>query len=338
LLTATIKHHLVALPLSNLTREYPVHLTHLLNAERDLKPPREIHPVFYGSYDWHSAVHGYWLLARALSWELDATQHVAVTNLFELHFNAIAFERESEYFRDSGRNSFERPYGWAWLLLLAAELDNSDCTQARAWHAAMAPLTKEIRGRLIKYVTTLDYPIRAGTHGNTAFALILADEYAKTTNDSGVGGAIAATISRLFISDGEYYPARFEPGGEDFLSPTLTEAVAVSRILNDDEFEAWFKRFLPSGETIPGLMQPARVLDHADPKTSHLDGLNLSRAWCLETLAQRISKDIRLRDTLRSSAKLHVEAGLIHVASGAYEGEHWLATFAALALSTLSIK
>ncbi len=322
---------LAALPLRNLSREYPNHLAHLMNGPADARSPRELHPVFYGCFDWHSAVHGYWLLARVLASQPEDALRSRVEAVFDSHFNAASFERETDYFAAPGRASFERPYGWAWLLALAQALKELDHPRAKSWKDVMQALVVGIRTRMLAYLPKLDYPIRAGTHANTAFALILAGDYARSVTDGELTDQIVSATLRYFSADTDY-PVRFEPSGDDFLSGGLTQAVAISRVLDASTYGTWFDAFLPHFTSTDTVLKPARVSDHSDPKTSHLDGLNLSRAWCMKQIAAQLPANHAVRPALFESAAAHIDAALPHVASGAYEGEHWLATFAMLAL------
>ena len=322
---------LAELPLAGLRREYPNLLAHLLNGPQDLAAPRELHPVFYGCYDWHSAVHGFWLLARLARRFPALPQQPAIVRVFAEHFTPRAFLREAEYFSAPGRGSYERPYGWAWLLALAAELGRWPLPQASGWQEAMRPLTGLIRERWLAFLALQDYPVRAGGHGNTAFALLLSLDHARAVGDRDLAHGLSAASERYFLADADY-PSQWEPGGDDFLSPALCQALLLSRLLPAMAFRDWLRAFLPDLPRRVHLLAPARVSDRADPKLGHLDGLNLSRGWCLRQLAAALPPDDAWRPALGAAAEAQIAASLPHVASGHYTGEHWLATFAMLAL------
>lgn len=325
----------VRLPLQALRREYPNHLMHVMHGPADAGTPRVLHPVFYGCYDWHSAVHGYWLLARSMRVHPGLVQEAAVIVLFDEHFTSAAMAQELAYFQGPDRRAFERPYGWAWLMALAQELDVCPHPHASTWCATLAPLVTELRGRVLDYFATLSYPIRVGTHYNSAFALNLLLDFARHRQDATLTDAILATGKRFFLAD-THYPVRYEPGGDEFLSPALMEAVLMADILSGPDFAHWFDQFLPDLAGTTRLMDPAHVSDRTDPKIAHLDGLNLSRVWCMRALAARLPPSDPACATLEQAAARHLSASLPHVASGSYAGEHWLATFAMLALQTPS--
>ena len=289
--------------LDNVGREYPRRLDQLLTAPDTEWRPRVLHPAFFGSYDWHSAVHMHWLLARLL--RLFPEMEGEIAPALDRHLTEKNMAQELAFFRLPGSATFERPYGWAWLLELQAEL-----RRLGRWHALLEPLAEELAQRFRLYIGSLPYPVRAGTHGNTAFACILAHDY-------GLEGDVGAAARRWYLAD-RAYPVAYEPSADDFLSPALVEAVLMKKVLGGPEFAAWFAAFLPQ---LGPLAAPPRVTDHADPKQSHLDGLCLSRAWCFGLLG------------FAELSSLHLRAGMPHVVGGDYAGEHWLATFAALALS-----
>lgn len=320
-----------SLPLRALRQEYPNHLMHVLTGSQDSCTPRTLHPVFYGCYDWHSAVHGYWLLARCARLCPAMGQQGAITALFDEHFTPANMARELAYFQIPERVSFERPYGWAWVMALAQELDTWAHPHAVAWRGVLAPLVMEIRHRVFGYFDKLSYPIRVGTHYNSAFALKLMLDFSRHQQDVALEGAITDAARRYFQTDVDY-PARYEPGGDEFLSAALTEALLMADVLDAAAFADWFARYLPALADGERLMQPAQVSDRTDPKIAHLDGLNLSRAWCMKRIARRLPIDAPAVATLRAAADRHLLASLPHVASGSYAGEHWLATFAMLAM------
>ncbi|WP_211454856.1 DUF2891 domain-containing protein [Collimonas antrihumi] len=321
------------LPLRSLRHEYPNYIMHALNGPQDAQTPRAMHPVFYGCYDWHSAVHGYWLLARCARLYPTLPQQDEIAALFDEHFTAANMQQELAYFQAPGRVSFERPYGWAWIMALAQELGTWQHPKAKTWLAAMEPLVAEIRSRVFSYFSKLSYAIRVGTHYNSAFALKLILDFARHRQDSELESAVVNAACRYFMSDSNY-PAHYEPGGDEFLSAALTEALLMADVLEADVFVDWFAQYLPALADIDRLMNPAEVSDHSDPKIAHLNGLNLSRAWCMKRIARRLPENDPATATLVAAARRHMEAGLPHVVSGEYAGEHWLATFAMMAMET----
>jgi hypothetical protein len=304
--------------LDNVARAYPRRLDQLLAGPDTEWRPGVLHPAFYGSYDWHSAVHMHWLLARLLFLHGDIPERAAIEARLDRHLTASNIAQELAFFNGPGGATFERPYGWAWLLELQAEL-----IRLGRWRDAVAPLAVELAKRFSSYVETLPYPVRAGTHGNTAFACVLTFDYAETAGNTGLAEGIRDTARRWYSEDRDYAVA-YEPSADDFLSPALVEAVLMKLVLPKAEFSSWLGRFLP--RELGPLAEPPTVVDHADPKHSHLDGLCLSRAWCFTHLG------------MKAEAKRHLEAGMPHVAGGDYAGEHWLASFALLALSAEALK
>ncbi|HYL87329.1 MAG TPA: DUF2891 domain-containing protein [Burkholderiales bacterium] len=313
MLTEELAGKLARVALANIRREYPRHIQHLMSTSDEELRERVLHPAFYGSYDWHSAVHMHWLLMRVL--RLYPVSRVApdIADALDAQLTPEAIAKELEYFKGSAGRTFERPYGWAWLLELQAE-----ALAARTrWSRALAPLATELAQRFARYVAASPYPIRAGAHGNTAFACVLALDYACTAGDTALEFEIRKSARRWYERDRDA-PIGYEPSLDDFLSPGLSEALLMSKVLEAGEFQRWLQSFAPVG--FGALAEPPTVLDHADPKQSHLDGLCLTRAWCLA----------RLGDA--ASAERLVNATLPHVVEGDYAGTHWLASFAALAL------
>jgi len=310
-------------------REFPNKISHVMQSDADARPPRELTPSFYGCYDWHSSVHGHWLLARLAKLHPEAGFAAPARAALARSLTAENIAAELAYLRGPGRASFERPYGLAWLLQLAAELGTWDDAQAREWSETLAPLETEAAQRLMAWLPKLNYAIRSGEHSQTAFAFGLVSDWARARGDVG--------MARLLDARGRLYYARdrdcalgYEPSGEDFLSPCLAEADFMRRILAQDEFVAWLTRFLP---TIPtdgraDWLPPGVVTDRADPKLAHIDGLNLSRAWMLEGIASGLPDDDRRRAALLAAARAHADAALPAVTGEHYEGGHWLGTFA----------
>lgn len=319
------------MPLRALRQEYPNHIMHVLSGPQDLGTPRALHPVFYGCYDWHSAVHGYWLLARCARLFPAMGHQDMISAVFDEHFTPANMAQELAYFQIPERVSFERPYGWAWIMALAQELDAWDHPRADAWCDVLAPLVADIRRHTFSYFDKLSYAIRVGTHYNTAFALKLMLDFSRHRQDAELEGAITGAARRYFLADTDY-PAHYEPGGDEFLSAALTEALLMADVLEAAAFADWFAHYLPALSGIGRLMHPAQVSDRTDPKIAHLDGLNLSRAWCMKRIALRLPAADPAVATLRAAADRHLQASLPHVASGSYAGEHWLATFAMLAM------
>jgi hypothetical protein len=297
----------------------------------DVKSPRALHPIFYGSFDWHSCVHGYWLLARLLRRLPELPEAPAIRRLIEEHFTADKAKAELDYLRRPGSRGFERPYGLAWLLMLAAELARHDSAHGRRWFEVLAALTHECAARLRDYLIAARYPVRAGVHGNSAFALILTMEYADACGDEAMLKALQQKSSALFGADADC-PA-WEPDGEDFLSPALTEALCMARSLAPVDFAGWLERFLPrlAAREPASLFRPAIVSDRTDGKIVHLDGLNLSRAWCWRSLAASFEAGDPRHEIAHDAAAAHLAASLPHVADD-YAGSHWLASFALLAI------
>ncbi|HLM58410.1 MAG TPA: DUF2891 domain-containing protein [Pyrinomonadaceae bacterium] len=323
------------LALGCIGKEYPNKLDHVLSDASQAKSPRELHPAFYGCYDWHSSVHGHWLLAHLLRTRPDELPEREAREALAANLTEENLKIEDEYLRDPGRPSFERPYGWAWLLKLHEELYSWDDPDAARWFGHLRPLAETIVGKYLDFFPRQKYPVRAGTHFNTAFGLAFAHDYAARLGRGELRALVGERARAYFLADRDY-PAAFEPGGDDFLSPALVEADLMRRVLPPEEFARWFSDFLPGLDagSPPNLLNPADVTDRADPKIVHLDGLNLSRAWCMRSLAAALPPGSRRRDLLTDAARLHASATLPHVTSGDYYGEHWLATFAVYLLST----
>jgi hypothetical protein len=330
-LTPELASRFAALALGHVTREYPNKLDHVLRGPHDVRTPRALHPIFYGSFDWHSCVHGYWLLCTLLRRFPQLPDAARIEALLDAHLTPANVAGELAYLDAPERATFERPYGWAWLLMLQAELTRHATDTGRRRAETLAPLARAFAQRFLRYLPKATYPVRAGTHANSAFALALALEYAtQCRNDSLLG--LARDKARAWFADDADCQA-WEPSGEDFLSPALVEAECMRRVLRAPDFAAWLRRFLPRlerGEPAT-LFAPATVSDRTDGRIAHLDGLNLSRAWCFRSIAHALDVHDAWRAPLLSAADAHLRASLPHVA-GDYMGEHWLATFAVLAL------
>ena len=330
-LTPAIAAKFAGLALSHVTREYPNKLEHVLGGDHDLQSPRTLHPVFYGSFDWHSCVHGYWLLARLLRTVPALEPAAQIRALFDAHLRPECVATEVAYLAQPGRGTFERPYGWAWLHMLAAELAQHGTDDAARWSAALQPLADAMTARWLAFLPRSTYPMRVGTHPNTAFAIALSLEYAERAGEHALAQALREAATRWYTDDVDCQA--WEPGGDEFLSPALMEAECMRRVLSAEAFAPWLSRFLPRiAHAQPvTLFTPATVSDRSDGKIAHLDGLNLSRAWCWRHLAATMADDDPRRPVALDAAHRHIDASLSHVA-GDYVGEHWLATFALLAL------
>jgi CubicO group peptidase (beta-lactamase class C family) len=323
------------LALKGIQKEYPNKPADVLNSEKDVKPPQAVHPAFYGSFDWHSAVHGHWMLVRLLRLYPDLPEAKEVRAALAANLTAKNLQAEADYLARPNTQSFERPYGWAWLLKLAEELHGWDDPDAREWSKNLKPLTDAIVARYVSYFPKQTYPIRSGVHSSTAFGLAFALDHARAAGHKELRRLIEERSRSYFARDAAI-PAAWEPDGADFFSPSLMEADLMRRVLPAAEFAAWFRRFLPDlarGEP-RSLLEPAKVTDRSDPQIVHLDGLNLSRAWCMRSIAAALPGDDPARTVLAQAAARHADAALGHVASGDYAGEHWLASFAVYLLST----
>jgi hypothetical protein len=325
------------LALKNLDTEYPNKPEHVMSGPADVKASKVLHPAFYGSYDWHSSVHGHWMLARLLRLFPDLPEANEIRRVLGEHLTRENLKVEADYFARKESKSFERPYGWAWLLKLAEELHAWHDDDARQWSKNLDPLADVVVARYLEFFPKQTYPIRTGVHPNTAFALAFAYDYARAIGDSKLIERVEERAKAYFGADVDV-PASWEPGGADFFSPSLVEADLMRRVLPPAEFRAWFGRFLPGaakGEP-KALLEPATVTDRADPQLVHLDGLNLSRAWCMRSVAAALPIGDPARTTLAAAADRHASSALGHVASGDYAGEHWLASFAVYLLSNPS--
>lgn len=323
------------LALKAIQQEYPNKPEQVINNAADARIPRVLHPTFYGSFDWHSAVHGHWLLVRLLRQFPDLPERAEIRAVLSRHLTADNLKAEADYFQRPNSQSFERPYGWNWLLKLAEELHGWDDADAKTWARNLQPLVDAIERRYVGYFPKQTYPIRTGVHSNTAFGLTFAHDYAKSLQRDQLRGLVEERARNYYKSDREV-PAAWEPGGADFLSPALTEADLMRRVLPPKEFREWFHRFLPNASKSEprSLFEPATVTDRTDPQLVHLDGLNLSRAWAMKGIASALPQDDPARQALEKSAVRHAAAALPHIASGDYVGEHWLASFAVYLLTS----
>ncbi len=316
-------------------KEYPNKLDHVMNAASEVQNPKTLHPAFYGCYDWHSSVHGHWMLVHLLRLFPDLPEAQQIRNALNQNLTNDNIRVETDYLKQSNRQSFERTYGWAWLLKLSEELYLWDDSDGKKWSASLQPLAEAFVERYISFLPKQTYPIRTGVHPNTAFGIAFALDYASTTGNKELE-ALLRERSLTYFSKDVSYPAAWEPGGEDFFSAALLEADLMRRVMAPEDFQSWFSRFLPdlTANKPESLLIPAIVTDRTDPKLVHLDGLNLSRAWCMRNIAAALPANNPARSVLVKAAKLHAATGIENVASGDYAGEHWLASFAVYMLST----
>ncbi len=322
--------HFARIALGHVEREYPNKLDHLIRNENDVRSPRSVHPVFYGSFDWHSCIHSYWMLATLLRRFPDMVEASSIRELFYRQLVPDKVDAELEYLEEPGRSGFARPYGLAWVLMLMAELSRHPAEHS-AWQTAVRPLAQAIVRRFTVFLPRSTYPVRVGTHFNTAFAVALGIEYADQLNDKRFGRLLRGRAVSWYQNDRDC--TAWEPGGDDFLSSALIEAECMRRCLSPDDFAKWMDGFLPRivQRDPMSLFTPAVVSDRTDGKIAHLDGLNLSRAWCWRSLARVWDESDPRRQAALDAAEVHLAASLPHM-TGDYMGEHWLATYATLAL------
>jgi hypothetical protein len=318
-----------SLALACVHKEYPNHISHTLNSDADAAPPRKLTPAFYGCYDWHSSVHGHWLLVRLVRTFPDAPFVPTAREALRQSLTAENIVQEAAYLRGEGRSSFERPYGLAWLLQLVAELHEWDDPQAKEMTANLHPLEEAALERLKNWLPKLSNPVRIGEHDQTAFALGLIFDYAHGNGDQKLAELVVSRAKQYYLGD-KNCPLAYEPSGEDFLSPCLGEADLMRRVLPSQEFACWLRIFMPqlllSGKD--KWLQPVVSSDPSDPKLAHLDGLNLSRAWMLEGIAAGLPKNDKRLPSIMATAEAHRRAGLAALTGEHYEGSHWLGSFA----------
>ena len=312
-------------------QEYPNKIAHSMASDADLRPPRELTPAFYGCYDWHSSVHGHWLLVRLARLFPAAPFAAGARRALAQSLTAEHIAQEVRYLEAAGRGSFERPYGLAWLLQLVAETAEWDDPQARQWREALRPLEVAATARVAAWLPKLEHPIRTGEHNNTAFGLGLMLDYARITGNVSFGQLLATRTRDYYLRD-RNCPVSYEPSGEDFLSPCLAEADAMRRVLKEQEFARWFPAFLPThlGTT---YLEPTHVADVTDGKLYHLAGLNLSRAWMIGGVLSKLPAGSRQRKPLAALAGRLRQTGLESIRSEHYEGGHWLGSFAVYLVS-----
>jgi hypothetical protein len=329
----------VQLALKGIDREYPNKPGETLRDAKDIMSPSAMHPAFYGNFDWHSCVHGHWLVVRLLRIVPGLSNAGEARAALAKHLAAANLATEAAYFEPKDNRSFERMYGWAWTLRLAAELKAWDDPDAREWAKNIAPLEKKLVELTKDFLPRLTYPVRTGTHPDTAFALGQVIDYARAVGDADLEKTAATKAREYFLAD-KNYPTNYEPSGEDFFSPGLNEADLLRRVLPREEFSRWLDGFLPglrSGD-LGNWARAAEVSDLTDARIIHLVGLNLSRAWTMRGVASALAPDDPRRVTLEAAVNLHEAAGLKHVFSGHYEGDHWLATFAVYHVSNAGLE
>ena len=320
--------------LANVVREFPNKMDHVMGAAGDVRRPRDLHPAFYGSFDWHSCVHMHWLLARVRRIVSDLPQRKAIDDLFDEHLTASNIAAECVYLAQPSSRGFERTYGWAWLLELATELRRGEDAGSRRWAATLEPLADAFVVRYLDYLPRQHHPLRAGVHPNSAFGLLFALDHARAAGATSLE-ALCVERARTWFAGDRDAPVSWEPSGTDFLSPALIEAELMRRVLPRPEFGKWLEMFLPglAAREPAALFSPPKVTDRSDPFIVHLDGLNFSRAWCFRGIASALPGSDPRTAILHEACTIHVEAGMQGLAGGDYMGEHWLATFATLALT-----
>ncbi len=326
--------HFASLAMNCIHKPFPYKPGHVVQDSTDNALPETMHPAFYGCFDWHSSVHGHWMLVRLLKLFPDMEKADEIREALKANLTKENLDLEANYFARSGTKSFERTYGWAWLLKLVEELDGWDDADRHQWRSNIKLLEETIVKRYLDFLPKQEYPIRTGEHPNTAFGLAFAWDYANKVGNDDLRDMIETRARDYFMED-ENCPASWEPGGADFLSPCLEEADLMRRVLPIDEYRDWLRRFLPGIEEAKplNLFKPVNVSDRTDPKIVHLDGLNLSRAWCLFGIRNTLYEKDDDRTVIEKAANAHLMATLPHITSGDYAGEHWLGSFAVYALS-----
>lgn len=323
-LTLDQANHLATLPIKCLQQEYPNKLSQMLLDSTEIASPKELHPAFYGCFDWHSSVHGHWSLVYLLNHFPNLDSREDIIKKLQVNLSKENIQQEINYLSKPHEKSFERTYGWAWLLKLQMELDNSQDNNLKNLGQNLQPLSDLIIERYIEFLPKLNYPIRAGTHSNTAFGMNLAWDYAVYSNNQNLQKSLAENAIRLFQKD-QNCPFDWEPSGTDFLSPCLEELGIMQRVLPSKTFLPWLKNFAPKLFNKKYTWDVARVSDRTDGHLVHLDGLNFSRAWNFYYLIQQYPKEF---SHLKNLADTHFTFSLSSVVDGNYEGEHWLASFA----------
>lgn len=327
-LTLEEANRLVPLPLDCISTEYPNKLGQVIGSEKDLASPMALHPAFYGCFDWHSAVHGHWSLVRILRMFPEIEERERIIHTLQRHLTPEAIRGEVNYFTGELNGSYERMYGWAWLLKLVVEIKKSELAEVQELGNNLQPLTAVIVKKTKEFLPKLVYPIRVGTHTNTAFALSMIYDYAELFNDQELVDLIEQR-AMAFYGEDSVCPLEWEPSGYDFLSPCLEEANLIRKVMPKEEFKGWLTDFLPQLGQKDFHLAPGVVSDRTDGHLVHLDGLNFSRAWCLIGIANTLPE----YNYLKEWANEHISYSLPSIVDGNYEGGHWLASFALLSLS-----
>ena len=327
------------LVLKGLNTEYPNKLSLVYSTRSQIKTPREHFPAFYGCFDWHSSVHGHWVLVKLLRSYPTISPASEIRTTLNEHLTKINIEKESQFFSQPEQKTFERMYGWGWYLRLVIELDSWDDPDALKWRDNLRPLEELLVKRIKEYLPNLSYPIRTGQHPDTGFALTQILDYAHQIGDPLLSAQVQSRAKNFYYNDVNY-PVTYEPSGHDFFSSCWNEADLMRRLLPQEEFSEWLNRFLPqlSSQLADGTISPVIVSDVTDPKIVHLAGLNLNRAWCLQSVAAALPQQSPLREPLRESSRKHLTAGLKYINSGHYEGDHWLATFGLYAVERVGVR
>lgn len=323
---------LVALPLKCIDREYPNKTNHTSQSDSDhVLTPQQLHPAFYGCFDWHSCVHGHWMMIKLLKQFPNLPEAINIRNAINKTITKENIATEVKYFDGELAKGWERTYGWAWLLKLDEELYTWNDADAKRWHEALQPLTKTIIDLWMNFLPKQTYANRTGVHPNTAFGLVFALDYARTLKNKTMEAAIISNAKRIYAAD-KSAPTQWEPDGSDFLSPSLEEVELMRKVLQQKEFLSWFNKFIPLAG-LKHLTQLPVVSDRGDYQIVHLDGLCFSRSWCMKNIANSLPKKDKRRNLLIKAAINHLATALPHVAGGNYGGEHWLGSFAVYALS-----
>lgn len=333
-MTAAQASKLVALSLKCVAREYPNKPSDVQSSDADLLPPRRLHPAFFGCFDWHSSVHGHWTLVRILKRFPKLPEAGRIRAALSASLAPERIRGEVAYFTTENRRLFERPYGWGWLLRLAAELRAFDDTDAKRWAAALLPLERRVVELTLGYLPRLSLPVRAGTHHSTAFALVHVRDYARVAGNQALLAAVDEAARRFFLGD-RGCPTDYEPSGEDFVSPCLAEADLMRRVLPPDELGRWLDGFLPplASPRFQSMRRPPEIRDVKDAKLVHLIGLMFHRAWTLQGLAGALGPGDPRKASLGQLATIHEHEGLRLLFTRDYGGSHWLASFAVYSLS-----
>ena len=324
---------LAALTLACADKEYPNKTSDVADGDETVRPPRVLHPAFFGCFDWHSSVHGHWALVRLLK-TVGFAQEKRARAIIDAHFAADKIAGELAYFTEPRNKTYERPYGFGWLLRLAAELRTWDDPDAKRWAANLEPLERHVAGALSAYLETLSVPVRDGTHNSTAFAMAHAHDYAAAVGDAALRSRVERRAREFYLADSAC-PTSYEPSGEDFISPCLAEADLMRRVLPPAELSPWIDRFFDAfdASSFAPLRAPAIVKDREDPRIGHLIGLSLQRAAAYRGIASALPKDDPRRAVLERLASIHRDDGLEKMSGSGYGGEHWLASFAIFLLT-----